>query len=665
MAALVALASGGSVPSTSAVEAAWLAQVFRGHDAGTVGPPPAGAPSELARALAFWDWLRRPPRGPEDVLPLAVVQPFLAVYGDWPGMADVRRRAEAQAADLALTPNAVARAWFRAIPPEGAAGRGRLALLLADEPGREAEARALARRAWVAGPLPEPIETALLARFGPEFTRGHHAERIDQLLWAGQVTAARRLLPLLADDERALAEARIALRTGAADAEARAASVPARFRDHAGLVHDRSLWLERARRLEDAEALLAGVRVDPATVTAPRTWLQRRLALARAAWRRGDPRRAERILAAHRAVPEGPEPGTLPLGVRQDLSEVEWLAGFLALRHNGRPDAAVEHFIRFGRIVQTPVSQARGAYWLGRAEQARGNAVAARAAFTQAARFWDSFYGQLAAEALGRAPALPRPVPTNATDADRRAVEGLAVTQAASLLGRMGEGARQSAFVRAVAQAAKTPGLRQAAAELGRRLGRPDLAVWIWREHRPVDEPALLEAAYPRLGASAPVPPDRWIFAHAVARQESSFDPYAVSPAGARGLMQLMPTTAADVARRLGLPFDVDRLTQDPDYNLRLGAAYLGWRHDGLGSFVLAAAAYNAGIGRVRQWLQALGDPRLPAEAGGVDPVDWIEAIPIAETRTYVQRVVENAVVYSLLMPGRADARPRPSAWLR
>ena len=640
-------------------EETWLAAALTRNDAGALAPP-ASAPTPLAGAISTWDWLRRPARSPATRLPLDTAAAWLAANPGFPNHADIRRRAEAEAADPARTPDPDARRFFALVQPETAAGRARFALLLAAEPERSVVARDQARAAWVTPGAPEPLERDLLARFGPVLTRADHARRADALIWAGQTSAAARLLPLLEEDERALTAARIALRTSAADAEARAASVPARFRDHAGLIHDSALWLERNRSLAAAEALLAAARVDPATITAPRTWLQRRLTLARAAWRRGDAALAERILANH-GMTIGADTLAQPLGVRVDLSDTEWLAGFLALRVNGRPEAAMQHFTRFNQIVQTPISRSRGDYWLGRAEKARGNAAAAKAAFTRAADHFDSFYGQLAAEELGRLPALPTVAPAPVPAETRAAVEALPLARALVLLGRIGEGQRQSPFVRAFATAVRSPAERRAAAELGLRLNRPDLAVWLWREARPQGDLSLFDLAYPRLPSA--VPADRHIYAHAIARQESSFDRFALSSAGARGLMQLMPATAADVARRLGLPFSADRLFTDAGYNILLGSDYLGMRRDNLGNWMLAAVAYNAGIGNARRFIRENGDPRTMATTEAI--IDWIEAIPIAETRSYVQRVTENAVVYSLLEPGRPDARPRAPAWLR
>ncbi|WP_448582369.1 transglycosylase SLT domain-containing protein [Thermaurantiacus sp.] len=640
-------------------EEAWLASAFARNDAGAPAPP-SGGPTPLAGALATWDWLRRPAKTAATRLPLAETAAWLAANPGFPNHGDIRRRAEAQASDPTLTPDPEARRFFALVQPESTAGRARFALLLAAEPERMAVARDQARAAWVTTGMPEPLERDLLARFGAVLTQADHARRTDALLWAGQTSAASRMLPLLEEDQRALMAARIALRTGAADAEARAASVPAKFRENAGLVHDRALWLERNRGLASAEALLAAARVDPSTISAPRTWLQRRLTLARAAWRRGEALLAERILAGH-GLPIGPETRAQPLGVRVDLSDTEWLAGFLALRVNGRPEAAVQHFTRFNQLVQTPISRARGDYWLGRAEKARGNAAAATAAFTRAAQYFDSFYGQLAAEALGRMPALPALAPLSVPAETRAAVEALPLARALVLLGRMGDGERQSPFVRALSSALKSPAERRAAAELGLRLGRPDLAVWLWREARPQGDLSLFDLAWPRLPAA--VPQDSYIYAHAIARQESSFDRFALSSAGARGLMQLMPATAAEVAKRLGLPYSAGRLFSDPAYNILLGTDYLRLRRENLGNWMLAAAAYNAGIGNARRFMAQNGDPRTLPTTEAV--IDWIEAIPIAETRSYVQRVTENAVIYSLLEPGRPDARPRASAWLK
>ncbi len=630
----------------------WLRQQFAAYDARSSAAP-VGAPSEIAQSLATWDWLRRTPAvGAEPSLDVQAA--FLRDHAGWPGTSAMRRRAEAQATDAAKTSDSAALAFFQRVPPQTSAGQARFALAAS---GPEAER--MARTAWARPGIPQDQEAALMARFGALFTAAEHAARADALIWAGQTSAAGRIVPLLDDEYRALAQARIALRSNAPDAEARVASVPARFRRNAGLTYDRAVWLERNGRLADAEALLAAGDTDPGA-SAPETWLEKRLAMGRAAMRRDDLQTAYRILANHKAYPPGTDLSALPLSQRIDLSDTEWLAGWIALRKLGRADAAQRHFTEFNRVVTTPISQTRGDYWLGRAEKARGQQAAATSAFERAARHVDYFYGQLATEELGRKPALPM-VPRIAISAAEQAkFDAASLTKALKALVAMGDESRTALFVRAVADAADTPVQARAAAELGRKLSRPDLGVWTWKAGRSRGDTSTFDLAYPHLPDAAPIPPRDWVISHAIARQESSFDIAAVSGAGARGLMQLMPGTAKDVASKLGLPYDPARLTRDPVYNVQLGSYYIGLRRDNFQNSMMAIAAYNAGAGNVRKWLAAMGDPRTEA-----DPIDWVEMIPFQETRNYVHRVIENAVIYSLLEPKREGAEPRPSRWLR
>jgi soluble lytic murein transglycosylase len=631
---------------------AWLSRQF---DSTQASAQPVGAPSPTAASIATWEWLRRtPPAGV--TYPLGIQAQWLSGHPGWPAHSTIRRRAEAQGADATKSSDSEARAFFSEVPPQTAAGQARLALL---STGPAADS--LARQAWARTGVPPELEPALLTRFGPLFTRDDHAARADALLWAGQTSAAQRLLPLLADEQRALVQARIALRSGAPDAEARVASVPAQLRRHPGLTNDRSVFLERKGRLSEAEALLAAGDTTEG-VSAQETWLERRLALGRAAMRRGDNQTAYRILANHRTVAPGTNPTTLPLSVRVDLSDTEWLAGWIALRRLNRPDHAAQHFTRFNAAVTTPISQSRGDYWLGRAEKARGDQAAATAAYERAARHSDYYYGQLAAEELGRAPALPLVPRIRPTAADRQKLEGTSLARALQLLTDMGEQTRGSLFVRALADSVTTPAEARAAAEYGKRINRPDLGVWTWKAARPRGDLSTFDLAFPRLPASVAVPPADWIISHAIARQESSFDRTALSSAGARGLMQLMPATAQDVASKLGLPYSTSRLFDDPGYNVTLGSWYIRLRRDNFSNAMMAIAAYNAGAGNVRKWIALNGDPR---GALTHDYIDWVEMIPISETRTYVQRVTENAVVYSMLEPTRQGAQPRASQWLK
>ena len=632
---------------------AWLGQMFSAFDSGAAFAP-VGAPSPIAQSLGTWDWLRRTPSSFEASPPLSAQAAFVSAHAGWPQLAAIRRRAEIQAADP-LTSDADARAFFQKVPPLSANGQARFALASTGPQATEQ-----ARLAWTRTGMTPELEAAIAARFASNFSPADHAKRADALLWAGQTSAAARLLPKLDDQAYALTQARIALRNGASDADAKAAALPANLRRNAGLTFDRAIWLEKKGRLAEAESLLIGADINPGSVTMPETWLEKRLALGRAAMRRGDAQTAARLLGNHKTFAPGTVVSTLPLSQRIDLSDTDWLAGWLYLRKLNRPDDAIRHFTAFNTAVTTPVSRSRGDYWLGRAEKARGNQAAARAAFERAAQHFDYYYGQLAAEELGRLPALPVIAPTAVTPADRTKFEQSSLRKAVAQLNDMGSRERESMFVRALGESSATPGEARLAADYGAAITRPDLGVWTWKTARPRGDLGTFDKAFPRLPANASVPPRDWIISHSLARQESSFDRTAQSAVGARGLMQLMPGTASDVATKLGQPYDRERLFTDPAYNVTLGSYYIRQRLDNFSNPAMAIAAYNAGAGNVRKWLVTNGDPRT-----STDPIDWVEMIPFSETRDYVQRVIGNAVVYSLLEPSRQGANPKASDWLK
>jgi soluble lytic murein transglycosylase len=301
-----------------------------------------------------------------------------------------------------------------------------------------------------------------------------------------------------------------------------------------------------------------------------------------------------------------------------------------------------DRYARAGRSLQV---QTKGYYWAGRAALAAGRFQEANAYFQRAAAYPDLFYGQLALERLGRsvAPppqALPQYVTTSV---QRTAFNNRRLVQATRLLGQQGRSAEQALFVRALAESLDNDTERNLAVELGQQIGRQDLAVWTSRMARVKGSSFYVRQAYPTLRAS--VSGELWSLAHGISRQESSFDPYAVSHAGARGLMQLMNGTAREQAGKMGVGYDSYRLISDPNYNVMIGSAYFNrllnnWN----GSVPLAVAAYNAGSGNVRKWIDRYGDPRSQ-----VDMLKWIETIPYTETRAYVQRVIENSVVYDSL----------------
>lgn len=392
-------------------------------------------------------------------------------------------------------------------------------------------------------------------------------------------------------------------------------------------------------RFDDAEKLLAAITGDIHKLGVPSVWADRRQSLARRAAREGRGQVAYLLASQNHLSPTD----------GYDYSEVEWLAGWIALRRLNDPKRAAEHFHRFQGSVGTPISLGRGGYWLGRAYEAMGDSAKAQEWYRAAAVHQTSFYGQLAAEKVGVAgdqgltsSDLPDWTKSPALRSDD--------VLAAVILHYAAEDELAFAMFSTVGQRLQGAAAKGALARLALDLGRPHYAVRI-AKNAARDGILLYPAYYPvtdLAGYASRVEP---ALAMAVARQETELNPRAISRAGARGLMQLMPGTAKKVASWIGEPYSADRLLDDWQYNARLGQTYLAQRiTDFSGSYVLAAAAYNAGASRVDQWIREFGDPRLH----GTDMIDWMESIPFNETRNYVQRVMEALYVYRTRLNGSA-----------
>jgi soluble lytic murein transglycosylase len=341
-------------------------------------------------------------------------------------------------------------------------------------------------------------------------------------------------------------------------------------------------------------------------------------------------------------LPTGTSVAEQPIGIRDNYTTLAWLAGSVALDRMNRPASAVAMFDRYARAGRSLQVLTKGNYWAGRAALAAGRFQDASAYFQHAAAYPELFYGQLALERLGRsvAPpsaALPQYV---TTQLQRTAFSNRRLVQATRLLGQQGRSTEQALFVRALAETLDNDTDRNLAVQLGEQIGRQDLAVWTARMARVKGSAFYVRQAYPLLPGS--VSTSLWSLAHGISRQESSFDPYAISHAGARGMMQLMTGTAREQAGKMGIGYDSYRLITDPGYNVMIGSSYFQRMLNIWGGNVpLAVASYNAGSGNVGKWVRQYGDPR-----GQVDVLKWIEAIPYSETRAYVQRVIENSVVY-------------------
>ncbi|NML91144.1 lytic transglycosylase domain-containing protein [Sphingobium sp. YC-XJ3] len=604
--------------------------------------------SSISGTISQWRALQQ-----SDALGPSTYMSFIMANPGWPGEDRMRRLAETGINPNSYDPGQVI-AFFTRFPPRTATGNARYALALMQQ-NRMGEARVAARNAWIGGILTSDDEARLFSLFGSGWTLVEHDLRADMLLWKGDTVGAQRMLSFVSPPRRPIYEARIAFRQKAPDAAMKMQLAEAVGASDAGFVADKASWLLNTGNWIAGRQYLAN---RPALTFRPgdaEKWYETLLTQARAAANDSQWSFAYSIASKlDDAYPAGTDVRIRPIGERDDYTSLAWLAGSTAFYNLNKPLDAMEMFRRYAEAAKSPQTQSKGFYWAGRAALAAGDAASANSYFARAAVFPDQYYGQLALERLGRpipAPAVvERPVEISA--AERTAFANRSVVRAVKALGEMGYWEDQSKFARAIANNADSDADHYLAVELAQSIGRPDMGVMVGRRAVSSGLTGYGTSAFPRV----PVPSEaqaNWTMVHAIARQESQFDRQIVSHAGARGLMQLMPGTAREQAGKMGMSYDPSALN-DPNYNIMLGSSYFQRMLNYYGgSYPLAVAAYNAGPGNVNRWIKANGDPRMP----GADMLRWIEQIPIYETKNYVQRVLENAVVYEAMNPERARFR--------
>lgn len=555
------------------------------------------------------------------------VSAFIRQNPAWPQQGKLKLTAEkAMPADL---PAADVIRWFDEYDPLTPEAMERyLAALLADN---QTEKAGRELRAWWKNAKLESVQqNNFLARYGRVLDRQSHVNRFGALLEKRQYTNARAIARHLGKGYPALAEARIALAEGKGGVDSVLASVPPHLQNDPGLMLERLRW--RRRNGKDFAALEILHNMPPVdTIANPEDWWEERHILARRFMEEKRYESAYLLVEAH-GLKEG-----VP------FAEAAFLAGWLALKVN-KPWRAFEHFESLYHKTTTPISRARGAYWAGRASEALKHPDIARQWYRTAARYQTTFYGQTAIGKLADEYKPPQQLPPEKTVAGQQKFETRDMVQAVRILNGAGFRDETNLFLDALSDHVKTPEDYLLVANLAVDLGHNHNAVRIAK--RGLQKGILLmEQAYPTMLTRMKKVEIEWALVHALIRQESAFDQMALSSAGARGLMQLMPATAQGVAKSYKISHKSDWLTSNPDHNIRLGSLYMKQmlgRFDG--SYPLALAAYNAGPGRVDKWMKQFGDPRK----GNVDMLDWIEQIPIAETRNYVQRVLEGVYVYRM-----------------
>lgn len=582
----------------------------------------------VARRLGLWALMDS--NGPS--LGFAEMDRGLREMSNWPRPARRRLAAERLIETSGLGPRQII-SWFGREPPASAEGAMVLASALRAA-GDETAATTLIRRTWRGRPFELDVQRTMMARFGDVLSPDDHIRRADMLLFGAQGPAARDLIPLLPADQQALAQARIAFRQRSPEALNLAAALPASVSGAPGLAVEKAAYFRRAGLDQLARAELPRFPTEIwSEEMATRIW-DERYQLTLSALRSGDSRAAYEA-AAVTGLQTGP-----------DAVEAEFYAGWIALTRLRDPLRAETHFKHITRVGASPITLARGLYWRGRAVEALAGIDAADVFYRAAARHRLTFYGQLAAERagfvrldLGRDPVI--------SAHDRARFEASDTARAARILYEIGARDLFRAFVLALDDILDNEADQAMLVDLVRSYGEQDTSMKVVRAAAQRGF-ILPERGYPVRTApevdNAPEP----ALVLAITRQESGFDPLVRSGVGARGMMQLMPATAAATARRIGVSY-APTMLDDPDYNMRLGSSYLGSLISSFaGSYVMAVAGYNAGPGRSTQWAAFCGDPR----ASSVDPVDYIECIPFSETRNYVMRVLEAVAVYRAKLRG-------------
>lgn len=565
---------------------------------------------------------------PGNDVPFEDMAAFINSNPDWPNIKGICSIAEQKIPANASSEQVIN--WFSAHPPVSLTGFYRFMEAL-EATGQAQNMAQRIRARWTDYDFSNDDLSSFHSRYARFLDDDASRARLDRLLWKNDSIGARRMYSYVDDGIQALANARLALANQNPNADAFVSRVPGSLQSDPGLLYERLRW--RMRNNMD-DAAIESLTHAPDNLGKPEAWWTQRQTMIYRLILRHDYSLAYALAADHG---------------QQDSKTIiqgEFLAGFLALRFLNNPSQARQHFQALLDNASTPISKARGAYWLGRTYEALNNKAEAEQAYETAAALNITYYGQLATTRLYNDPVIRATPEPKIPIAVRQLFFGRDLIRAVQRLHAIGEEDRARVFFKAATDSAEQRSDFAMLTELAYQMGRPDLAI---EAAKAANQKNMLMASggfpildHPLSGQPEPA------FTHALIRQESMFNPNAASPAGAHGLMQLMPRTAEEVARKLGIKFKTSLLT-NTNYNLRLGTTFIQNQlaiFDG--SYVLALAGYNAGPRRVREWMAQIGDPR----DANVDPVDWVEMIPVYETRNYVQRILESLQIYRARLNG-------------
>jgi soluble lytic murein transglycosylase len=616
-------------PSVSADEVATVRDaaglIHRGR-ASEASALQASVHDPAAKKLIEWMVLRNETNGVD----FARYAAFIRNNPSWPSIPLFRRRAEGALWHEHADP-ATVRAFFADAKPASARGRFVLGRALIAQ-GQRAAGEALIREGWRHEDFTDDLEAQVLEEFPQVLTRADYLGRMHRRVYAHDYAAALRSARRLGDWAVAIVKAYSAVNAKSDNAGALLDAVPGELHQDPAFMLARIQWLIQKDRIADAGRMALAAPHDPSQIEDADAWWRTRRVLVRKLLDAGEPLTAYRV-AREAAMPES----------ENYRADHHFTAGWVALRYLNDPTTALAHFQHVGDGITNPIALARANYWQARAHEALGRNRDARAHYEVAARYPTAFYGQLARARLGiTGIAVRRP---ELDGSQRAGIANLEVVRAAELLYAIGERELIIPMVSDLADRAVDPAALLGVAEVTTRhqdaratlvLGKAALGRGL-----PFDQYAFPNFGIPAYASVAPEL-DRSI-TFAIVRQESEFNQRDMSPAKAVGLMQVTPEAGRDTARRFGVKYDWKKMVNDAVYNCQMGAAELSaLLQDYRGSYILTFAGYNAGRGRVKEWIERHGDPRDPQ----VDPIDWIERIPFSETRNYVQRVMENFEMY-------------------
>ncbi|NOT69861.1 MAG: transglycosylase SLT domain-containing protein [Hyphomicrobium sp.] len=533
--------------------------------------------------------------------------------------------------------------FFKSSPPETGLGYAALASAYLAEDNK-AEAKKYASKAWRDMPVPGLLETGFLRRFSDLLSEDDHKWRFDRMTtddvrWAGnradRAAFARRVIPLLSEAEQKKATARLAVFNKSGNARALMDALPTGDGKDWGLAFHRAQLLRKSGKVDEAAKIILAAPKDPEKIAVLDEWWAERRELAYGALKAGNAKLAYELAKDAGALTVNP------------LKEQTFMAGWIAFRYLKNPDTAEKHFKDLAKAADGPLSRAKAAYWLARIAESRGDKAAASEHYKAAAKNPDTFHGLLAMQKAepGRNKLVitPPQLPTDEQAAKFNSLDAVKAVVLARKAGLSRDYTR--GFLTSLRIGLTSEAEAGMVAHLAEAIGDTQMSLRVSKSAIAKGQ-NLLTYGYPVHPFPAYKPlrkPPETAFLLGIARQETEFEPQTVSGAGAKGLLQVMNVTAKEICTNYKFKCEIPRLLTDNAYNVKIASAYIANYMDAFsGSYVLGLAGYNAGPGRARQWIRENGDPRDPK----VDIIDWIERIPITETREYVTKVLSNIQVY-------------------